>query len=445
MKSPKYIHFIGIGGISMSAIAQILLAGGIKVSGSDRSASDMTAKLESMGAEIFIGQCAENIKNPDLVVYTAAIANDDSELCAARAKGIRCLERAEFLGELIEEYAFPIAVCGTHGKTTTTSMLSCIYMKAQKQPTILVGGVLDKIGGNLLIGSKDYMIFEACEYKDSFLHFGPKAAIALNLEEDHLDYFSGIEAIKNSFARFFDKLPADGFAVINADDAQLMDAASRSACKKVYYGIENGDFIAKNISHDNMGHPNFDVEYNGEILAHVQLKEYGLHNVSNAVGAFALAYTEGVEAEAIVEGLEDFGGTGRRFELRCEVNGAKVYDDYAHHPTEIKATLLAAKAIPHNKIWCIFQPHTYTRAKLFKEEFAKVLSLADKVILTDIYAAREPFDPEISSKNIANSMENAEYIKEFGEIAQTIRQNAQKDDIIFVMGAGSVTDICSLL
>ncbi len=444
MQSPKYIHFIGIGGISMSAIAQILLAGGKKVSGSDRTSSDMTAKLEGMGAEVFIGQCAENIKNPDLVVYTAAIANDDSELCAARAKGIRCLERAEFLGELIEEYSFPIAVCGTHGKTTTTSMLSCIYMKAQKLPTILVGGVLDKIGGNLLIGNKDYMIFEACEYKDSFLHFGPKATIALNLEEDHLDYFSGIEAIKNSFARFFDKLPDDGFAVINADDNELMDAASRSACKKVYYGIENGDFKAINISYDDAGHPNFDVEYNGGILAHIQLKEYGLHNVSNAVGAFALAYTEGVDVKNIVEGLEDFGGTGRRFELRCEVNGAKVYDDYAHHPTEIKATLMAAKAIPHNKIWCVFQPHTYTRAKLFKDDFAQVLSLADRVILTDIYAAREPFDPSVSSKDIADCMENAEYIKEFSEIAQMIRQNAQKGDIIFIMGAGSVTDICNL-
>ena len=445
MDKIKYIHFIGIGGISMSAIAQILMAGGKKVSGSDRSASDMTAKLEDMGAKIFIGQRAENIQNPDLVVYTAAIANDDSELCAARAKGIRCLERAEFLGELIKEYSLPIAVCGTHGKTTTTSMLSCIYMKAEKDPTILVGGVLDKIGGNLLIGGKDYMIFEACEYKDSFLHFGPKATIALNLEEDHLDYFSGVEAIKDSFARFFDKLPDDGFAVINADDPELVDAASRSGCKKVYYGIEKGDFIAANIDYDGEGHPCFDVMHNGEKLAHVQLKEYGMHNVSNAVGAFALAYTEGVAVDKIVEGLEEFGGTGRRFELRCQVNGAKVYDDYAHHPTEIKATLLAAQAIPHNKIWCVFQPHTYTRAKMFKDEFAKVLSLADKVILTDIYAAREPFDPSISSKDIANGIKNSIYIKEFSEIAQMIRQNAQKDDIIFIMGAGTVTDICNMI
>lgn len=441
----RYVHFIGIGGISMSAIAQIMISSGHKVSGSDRTESPITKKLASLGAQINIGQSAQNITNPDLVVYTAAISQDDPELCAARDKGIRCLERAEFLGELIAEYSLPIAVCGTHGKTTTTSMVSCIYMKADKNPTILVGGELDKIGGNLRIGGREYMIFEACEYKDSFLHFMPKYTIALNLEEDHLDYFDGIEAIKASFAKFFDKLPQDGFAIINADDNELMDAASRSNCKKIYYGMEKGEFTASNIVYDHMGHPCFDVMHHGEKLASVHLKEYGMHNISNALAAFALAYTDGISIEKIVEGLEYFGGTGRRFELRCEVNGAKVYDDYAHHPTEVKSTLLAAQNIPHNKIWCVFQPHTYTRTKAFKNDFAQALKLADNVIITDIYAAREPFDPSISAKEIADSIENSMYIKDFGEIAQIIRQNAQKNDMIFIMGAGTVTSICDLL
>lgn len=441
----KYIHFIGIGGISMSAIAQIMLSNKIRVSGSDKAASDITEKLSSLGAQITIGQSADNIKDPDLVVYTAAIADDNPELCAARAKGIRCLERAEFLGELIREYAQPIAICGTHGKTTTTSMVSCIYMKADKKPTVLVGGELDKIGGNLLIGDKEYMIFEACEYKDSFLNFDPKYIIALNLEADHLDYFSGIEAIQRSFTRFFNKLPADGFAVVNCEDEHLTKAAALSDCKKIFYGIDKGEFHAGNEEYDNEGHPSFDVFHEDTKLARVHLKEYGRHNISNAVAAFALAYMLGIEAEDIVKGLEYFGGTGRRFELKCEVNGAKVYDDYAHHPTEIRATLTAAQNIPHNKIWCVFQPHTYTRTKAFKDEFAKALSLADNVIVTDIYAAREPFDPSISAKEIANSIPNSQYLPDFVEIAQTIRQNAQKNDIIFVMGAGTVTSICDML
>ncbi|MDD4688739.1 MAG: UDP-N-acetylmuramate--L-alanine ligase [Eubacteriales bacterium] len=444
-KRENSIHFIGIGGISMSAIAQIMLDNGWSVSGSDRSQSSISDKLADMGIKIYIGHSPDNIKNPNIVVYTAAIAQDNPELVCARDKGIRCLERAEFLGELINEYAFPIAVCGTHGKTTTTSMISCVYLKADKNPTILVGGELDKIGGNLAIGSKDYLIFEACEYKDSFLSFGPKAILALNLEEDHLDYFSGIEQIKDSFKRFFDKLPKDGFAVINADDKELMDAACRSECRKVYYGMENGDFTPANITYDDMGHPVFDVVYNGEILASVHLQEYGRHNISNALGAFALAYTDGLDVCKIVEGLEYFGGTGRRFEYRKEINGAKVYDDYAHHPTEVKSTLMAAKDIPHNNIWCIFQPHTYTRTKAFRDDFAKVLVLADKVILTDIYAAREPFDPSISAKDIADQINGADYMTDFGEIAQKIRQNAQKDDIIFIMGAGTVTNICDLI
>lgn len=440
----KNVHFIGIGGISMSALAHILLARGIKVSGSDRNETEIVKRLMDDGADITIGHFAENIKNPDLVVYTAAIAKDNPELISAIEKGIETLERADFLGELMLGYAKPIAVSGTHGKTTTTSMLSCVLLSAGLNPTVLVGGELAQIKGNYHIGSDEHLVFEACEYVDSFLKFNPFVAIVLNVEADHLDYFSGIEQIKGSFNKFISKVPKNGFIVLNSDDENVMECAKGVDRKKVTYG-KNGDYSAQNVTFADNGCASFDVISNGEILSRVQLSVTGMHNVSNALAVFATAHNLGIEIKDIICGILEFNGTRRRFEKKGEVNGAKVYDDYAHHPTEITATLKAALNIPHNKIWCIFQPHTYTRTKALLDDFATALKVADRVIIADIYAAREPNNGTVHSRDLVAKIENAIYMNDFEEIAEYVRLNVEEEDIVLTMGAGNINEIAEKL
>lgn len=442
-KLHKNVHFVGIGGISMSAIAHILIGSGASVTGSDRSDSAIIESLRKSGAKIFIGHSSKNIENPDLVVYTAAISHDNPELSAAREKGIPTMERAEFLGRLMEEYEMPIAISGTHGKTTTTSMLSCTLLDAGLNPTILVGGELSQINGNFHLGSKKHLVFEACEYVDSFLHFNPYCAIVLNIEADHLDYFSGIEQIKQSFGKFLCKIPKEGFAVLNADDENVMQAAKDAKCRKVLYG-DKGFYKAEDISFDERGCPRFTVCF-GEEKERVSLNVTGTHNVSNALATFATAHNLGAAPKMIAKGIESFTGTARRFEYKGDVGGAKVYDDYAHHPTEIQATLEAAGKIPHARIWCIFQPHTYTRTRALMDEFAKSLSVADKVIVTDIYAAREPNDGKTHSSQLAKKIDGAMYISDFGEIAEYVKKNVTKDDIVITMGAGTITTLSQML
>ena len=437
------VHFVGIGGISMSALAHILLSNGTRVSGSDRVGSSITEALKTAGAEIFEGHSAENIKNPDLVVYTAAIASDNPELIAARDREILTMERADFLGELMMEYDMPIAVSGTHGKTTTTSMLSCVLLYADMNPTILVGGELSQINGNYHLGTKKHLVFEACEYVDSFLKFNPYCAIVLNIEADHLDYFSGIEQIKQSFNSFIKKLPRDGFVVLNADDSDVLDSARDVDCRKIFYGVD-GDYRAENISFDEPGCGRFTVVYEGG-KTDVALGVRGMHNVSNALAVFATAHNLGVAPAVIAEGLTTFIGVRRRFEFKGELNGAKIYDDYAHHPTEVSVTLSAAKNMKHNEVWCVFQPHTYTRTRTLMVEFAAALAAADRVIITDIYAAREKSDGVTHSSALAEKIKDAEYISDFNGIAEYIKANAKQDDIIITMGAGSITNLSALL
>ena len=442
-KLHKNVHFIGIGGISMSAIAHILLSNGAIVSGSDRNDSAIIDTLEKSGAKIFIGHSPENIKNPDLVIYTAAISHDNPEFLAAKEKGIPMMERAEFLGQLMTEYEMPIAVSGTHGKTTTTSMLSCALLYAGLDPTILVGGELSQINGNYHLGSKKHMVFEACEYVDSFLHFNPYCAIVLNVEADHLDYFSGLEQIKQSFGKFAKRIPENGFVVLNSDDENVMGSAKGVKCRKVLYG-EKGDYRAENITFDESGCGKFAVVF-GHERADVHLGVRGSHNVSNALAVFATAHNLGLEPEIIAKGIGSFTGTVRRFEYKGDVGGAKIYDDYAHHPTEVKVTINAAKNILHNRVWCVFQPHTYTRTKALMEDFAQALSLADKVIVTDIYAAREPNDGVTHSSHLAEKIKGAMYISDFNDIAEYIQKNAEENDIVITMGAGSITQLSNIL
>ncbi len=445
LNANSHVHFIGIGGISMSALAHILISKGLKVTGSDWTETNITKTLQKSGAEIFIGQNrAENIKNPDLVVYTAAVANDNPELCEAKNKGIETIERADFLGELMKDFNFPISISGTHGKTTTTSMLSCVLLEADEDPTILVGGELNAIGGNYYIGKDKYLIFEGCEYVDSFLKFNPYAALILNIEADHLDYFRDIEHIKDSFNKFMLKIPENGFVVVNADDKNVLDSIKNVKCEIITYG-EKGSYSFKNISFDENGYGIFDIYKDDEKLANLHLNVGGKHNISNATAVFAASHKLGVDIKCIVKGIKSFNGTKRRFEYKGIINGAKVYDDYAHHPTEIAATYSTASKMKHNKTWVVFQPHTYSRTKALLDDFVTALSNFDNVIITDIYAAREKNNVGITAEAISDKIKNARYISDFSEISEHLKDNVKPDDIVITMGAGTITNLSKFL
>lgn len=445
MKQYNYVHFVGIGGISMSGIAKVLINNGVKVSGSDRSESKAVEELRSMGAKVFIGHSEENISNQDLVVHTAAVKSDNPELIAAARLGIQVVDRATILGWIMQDFKNAISVAGTHGKTTSTSMMAYIMMKAMLDPTVMVGGELDILGGNFRMGKGEYFVTESCEYCRSFLKFFPRYAIVLNVEEDHLDYYKDIDDIIDAFSDFVNLVPDDGCVVIPRDSQNAMKCVKNYNGNVVTFGIENGDYTAKNITYNSYGYPTFDIMYNDQLVTQVSLNVPGLHNVLNAIACAACADRMGIDARYIKEGLEGFTGTKRRFEKKGYVNGALVIDDYAHHPTEIAATLDAVEKINHDKLWCIFQPHTYTRTYTLFDDFVSVLKKAENLIIADIYAAREKDTGVVSSKQLADNIPGAMFIKEFGEIEKFIRQNASVGDIVMTIGAGNVVDIADEL
>lgn len=444
---PIHIHFIGIGGISMSGLAEILLEEGFSVSGSDAKVSPLTEHLSERGAVIYYGQKAENLKDDvDLVVYTSAIHPDNPEYAAMREKGIPSLSRAQLLGQIMKNYKLPIAVAGTHGKTTTTSMISEILLKAETDPTLSIGGILKTIGGNIRIGHSEYFVTEACEYTNSFLSFFPKIGIILNVEEDHLDFFKDIYDIRNSFHRFAALLPADGTLIINGDIPELETITAGLACRVITYGSsEFFDYHAEAVTYNEMGCASFLLFRRDGSKLPVTLGVPGKHNIDNAMAAIALADLLAIESAAVQDALAEFHGTDRRFEYKGEVNGFTIIDDYAHHPTEITATLNAAENYPHNTLWCVFQPHTFTRTKAFMKEFARALSLADHVILADIYPARETDDLGISSKTLQEEIQklgkSCYYFPSFEEIEKFILKNCLPGDLLITMGAGDVVNI----
>lgn len=448
---PIHVHFIGIGGISMSGLAEILLKQNFILSGSDSQASPITEKLASLGATIAIGQRAENISSDiDLVVYTAAIHEDNEEFQEAVRRNIPMLTRAQLLGEIMDNYKNSIAVSGTHGKTTTTSMLSHILLEANTDPTISVGGILDRIDGNIYVGHSDVFLTEACEYTNSFLEFHPKYSIILNIEEDHMDFFKDLADIQHSFKQFASQTADDGLLVLNSDIECIPYITEDLNVKYVTFGLsEDSTYKAENIVFDDFGNAHFDFSIDGVPSGHIDLSVKGEHNVYNALSAIAVAQSIGVSLDDIQTGLLSFGGTKRRFERKGELNGFTIIDDYAHHPTEIKATLKSAKTYPHNEIWCIFQPHTYSRTKAFLNGFAEALSYSDHVILTDIYAAREPDTGEVSSKDIFNLLApyevDAHYIPAFEDIMDFVLKNCKKNDLLITMGAGNVVNIGEML
>ena len=440
---PIHIHFIGIGGISMSGLAAILLKEGFQVSGSDSRQSELTDALERKGAHIVFGQAAGNIPSDcDLVVYTAAIHPDNPEFAAAVAREIPMLTRAQLLGQIMRNYEMPIAVSGTHGKTTTTSMLSHIAMQAGLDPTISVGGLLQSIGGNIRVGHSQTFITEACEYTNSFLSFFPKLSLILNVDADHLDFFKDIDDIRHSFAAFARLLPADGALVINGGSDKIEEMTDGLPCAVITYDTPGSDWTASDIRFDDLGFASFDAMYQGTCFGRFQLKVPGMHNVSNALASIAAAHWLGISAGDIRSGLASFTGTDRRFQKKGTFHSVTVIDDYAHHPTEIEATLRAARNYPHRRIICAFQPHTYTRTSALLDEFASALSLADEVVLADIYAAREINTLGITSDALRQKLaalgSKVSYFPSFDQIETYLAGICQEGDLLITMGAGDI-------
>ena len=446
-KKPVHIHFIGIGGISMSGLAEILMQEGFTVSGSDARESSLTRRLASLGAQIVYGQRAENISGDmDVVVYTAAIHPDNPEYARAVEMNLPMLTRAQLLGQIMQNYGTPIAVAGTHGKTTTTSMAAQILLEAGCDPTVSVGGILPSIGGNIRVGHSDSFITEACEYTNSFLSFFPKISLILNMDADHLDFFKDIHDIRRSFRQFAELLPADGTLIINADTPAYETVTEGLSCTVITYGLENSaDYTARDITYDQYGHPTFTVLRHGEPAGIYSLRVPGIHNVSNALAVIALAAELDIRPEDIQKGFSAFSGTDRRFQYKGSFQEVTVIDDYAHHPTEIRATLTAAKNYPHKTLWCVFQPHTYTRTKALLPEFARALTLADRVVLADIYAAREKNTVGISSEDLQREIRklgtDCQYFPDFGQIEDFLRKNCSPGDLLITMGAGNVVNI----
>ena len=446
-KNPIHVHFIGIGGISMSGLAEILLDEGFTISGSDSRESDLTKHLEARGIQIFYGQKASNIiPGIDLVVYTAAIHEDNPEFAEAKSKNLPMLSRAELLGQIMDNYENSIAVAGTHGKTTTTSMISQILLEAKTDPTITVGGILDAINGNLRVGNSEVFISEACEYTNSFLNFRPKYSIILNIEAEHLDFFKDINDIRASFRKYSANTLANGATIINGEIDNYEEIVDGLPQQIITYGLNSTyDYYAENITYDEKACAIFSAMHNGTKIMDVHLNVPGKHNVSNSLAAIALCQAMNIPTEAIISGLTKFGGANRRFQYKGEIDGVTIIDDYAHHPTEIRATLTAAANYPHKRLVLVFQPHTYSRTKAFLNDFADVLSMADVVVLADIYAAREQNTYGISSKDILNLLKekgtDAYYFPTFDEIEKFLLKNCINGDLLITMGAGNVVEI----
>lgn len=451
LKNYKNIYMIGIGGISMSGLAHILVKWNYSVSGSNNEESSTTKELESNNIHVNIGHNANNInENIDLVVYTAAIKSDNVELVKAKELNIPCIERGEFLGELTKLFKDTIGIAGTHGKTSTTSMVSSCFLEAHKDPSIQVGAILDIIDGNYRVGDSDYFIIEACEYCDSYLNFKQKSAIVLNIDDDHLDYFKNIENIEASFRKYVSNLPSNGFLVVNNDDARASKLKDYTKARVITTGIQNDSmYMAKNISYDKDGYATFDVYKNNELIDTFTLTVPGIHMVRNALCCIALCSEYNIATSAIKAGLLKYHGASRRLEYKGTFNNAKVFDDYGHHPTEIEATAKAFISKEHNESWVIWEGHTYSRVYEHKDEFPESLKYFDHIIVIDIYAAREEntfgIKPEYIVDKLKVMNKDAIYISDYDEIISYLKERVKDNDIILTLGAGYVTKISDLL
>lgn len=444
---PIWVHFIGIGGISMSGLAEILHDRGFTVSGSDMKGSPLTEHLESLGIRVSVPQSPDNVKNGiELCIYTAAIAENNPEFQEVKRQGIPIMSRAELLGKIMKNYKEAINVSGTHGKTTTTSMIGEILMEARMDPTITVGGMMKDIGGNLRVGKSDIFLAEACEYTNSFLSFFPTIEVVLNIEADHLDFFKDINEIRQSFRKFIEKLPENGILVFNKDIPHSEYFLENLPGRKIItFGHNDADYTANFISYDRFARPSYTLFEKGEDMGQVTLAVTGEHNIYNSLSAIAVCRAIGIPLDTIKKGLAAFSGTDRRFQRKGSLNGFTIIDDYAHHPQEIAATIAAAKKYAHKRLWLVFQPHTYSRTLALMDDFAGALSQADEIILADIYAAREKNTVGVSSDDLRKLMlsqnTNVYYIPDFPSIEEFILSHVKEGDLLITMGAGDIVNV----
>ncbi|EOS65726.1 UDP-N-acetylmuramate--L-alanine ligase [Oscillibacter sp. 1-3] len=432
----KRAHLVGIGGVSMCPLAEVLQGKGLQVQGSDMNDSETAQHLRSLGIPVAIGHNAENLGDCDLVIRTAAVHDGNPEIAGAIARGIPVYERAQAWGAIMRHYPNALCVAGTHGKTTTTSMCTHIFMAAEADPTVMIGGTLPMLRSGYRVGNGDTIILESCEYCNSFLSFFPTVAVILNVEADHLDFFKDLQDIQNSFRRFAELVPPSGSVIVNADNegarsvAQGLDAFT--------FGLEPGAACTAVNLREDKGRPVFDIHVRGQFYAHAELKVYGRHNVSNALAAASAAYVLGLPGEAVEKGLASFTGAGRRFEYKGTFNGAEIYDDYAHHPDELHALLTTARGLDYRRLVLAFQPHTYSRTSKLFEQFVAELKLPDVAILAEIFAAREQNTQGISSADLCRNIPGAVYCSTLDKVAEQLRQIAQPGDLILTVGAGDI-------
>ena len=438
MKPGVRVHLAGIGGVSMCPLAEVLRGMGLVVQGSDMNESPTVQHLRSLGIHVDIGHSAENLRNCDLVVRTAAIRNENQEIAGAIARGIPVYERAEAWGAIMRQYENALCISGTHGKTTTTSMATHIFMAAQADPTVMIGGTLPLLGAGYRVGEGDTIILESCEYCNSFHSFFPTVAVILNVEADHLDFFKDLEDVENSFRKFASLVPENGFIIANADDEGAMDSVRGLEHEVFTFGINAPArcTVANVAFHD--GFPSFDILVDGEEYSHAELQVAGRHNILNALAAASAAYVLGIPGGAVSRGLGSFTGAGRRFEHKGTYNGAEVYDDYAHHPGELHALLTTVKTLPYERVICAFQPHTYTRTHALFEEFVTELQLPDVTIVAEIYAARERNDLGISSRDLVARIPGSIYCATLAEVTEELAKIARPGDLILTVGAGDI-------
>ncbi len=451
LKKFKHIYMIGIGGISMSGIAEILVKWGYNVSGSDSSKSGQTDWLVKNGVKVNIGQVKENITDDiDLVVYTAAIKEDNPEMVRAKELGIPTLERGFFLGEITKLFKDTIGIAGTHGKTSTTSMVACAFLEANLDPSIQVGAVLNNIDGNYRVGHSDYFIIEACEYCESYLSFKQRSAIVLNIDNDHLDYFKNIDNIEKSFQKYVSHLPEDGYLVINADDKRCVSLKEHTKAKVITVGsTKDADWWYEDVVFNDDGYPSYTAYYKGEKKGTIELKVTGIHNVMNSLCCVALCDAYGIDIETVSKALLKFNGASRRLEYKGLFNGAKVYDDYGHHPTEIMATVNGLKNKKFNESWVVFEAHTFSRLVEHLKDFAKALVNFDHIVIMDIYPAREVNTFNIHEEDLMEQLKelgkDSIHISDYEEIVKYLKDRVKENDVVLTLGAGNVTKIATLL
>ncbi len=444
LKGKKHLHFIGIGGAGMIALVEILKGEGFLITGSDNNESDNIEKLRQMDIKVYMGHDAQNICGADLIVYTAAVHEDNPELSAAREQGIECIERGPMLGVISRRYKKCVAVSGTHGKTTASSMLTQVLVMAGVDPTAVIGGKLPFIGGNARHGQSDIMVCEACEYVNSYHSISPYLAVVLNIDCDHLEFFKTVDNLIASFRKFADS--SSKYIIYNGDDEKTLRAVKGLDKKFVTFGLgTNNDYYATDIAVDEKAQTTFNINFKGEKVAHIALKVPGEHNVINALAAFASAVTLGVTYEAAADGISAFTGAHRRFERLGEFNGVIVADDYAHHPAELKATLTAAKTCGYNEVWAVFQPFTFSRTYMLLDDFADALKIADKVVLAPIMGSREKNTYGIYSSDLAEKIDGAIVFNTFNEIAEYVKENAKSGDLVITLGCGDIYKAAKLM